>query len=477
MNKLSKFAESSRELVEAKRRLEGIVDSAMDAIITIDGSNNIVLFNPAAERMFGVRHDEALGQPISRFIPQRFRRGHEEHIRRFRETGVTTRDMGALGAISGLREGGEEFPIEASISQVEVDGQRLATVILRDITERKANEDARLLLAREVDHRAKNALAVVQALVALTTAPTTEAFVAAIQGRVAALARAHSLLAQNRWKGGDLADVIGDEISSYGKTEQVRMSGPDLALNADSVQPLSLIIHELATNAVKYGAFSVPEGRVELDWHVDAEGFLKLRWAESGGPEVSKPKSQGFGSTLITTVGAKQLGGEIVMEWPKEGLVVNASLPPQSYRTENLQKMRGQDRGGSGDKHHEGRLLIVEDEALVALELTKAMLDSGWDVIGPASTLEEAFQLLANHERPDAALLDVNLHGEMVYPLADLLETRGVPFIFCSGYEMLNHGNRYRHAPVIRKPTSFGLLMAELRKILPAGSDLAPQPA
>ena len=146
----------------------------MDAIITIDESNNIVLFNPAAERMFGVPGDQALSQPISRFIPQRFRRGHEEHIRRFRETGVTTRDMGALGAISGLREGGEEFPIEASISQVEIDGKRLATVILRDITERKANEDARLLLAREVDHRARNALAVVQALVALTTAPTTD---------------------------------------------------------------------------------------------------------------------------------------------------------------------------------------------------------------------------------------------------------------------------------------------------------------
>jgi len=448
----------------------------MDAIITIDESNNIVLFNPAAERMFGVPGDQALSLPISRFIPQRFRRHHEDHIRRFRETGVTTRDMGALGAISGLREGGEEFPIEASISQVEVDGKRLATVILRDITERKANEDARLLLAREVDHRAKNALAVVQALVALTTAPTTEAFVAAIQGRVAALARAHSLLAQNRWKGGDLAEVIRDEISSYGKAEQVRMSGPDVALNANSVQPLSLIIHELATNAVKYGAFSVSGGRVDLEWHIDADGSLKFRWTESGGPEVSAPKSQGFGSTLITAVGAKQLGGEISMEWPKEGLVVSASLPPESYRSENLQKTRGPDEG-DGEKHHEGRLLIVEDEALVALELTKAMRDSGWDVIGPASTLEEAFQLLAKHERPDAALLDVNLHGEMVYPLADLLETRGVPFIFCSGYEMLNHGNRYRHSPVIRKPTSFGLLMAELRKILPLGQGPTPQPA
>jgi CheY-like chemotaxis protein len=98
------------------------------------------------------------------------------------------------------------------------------------------------------------------------------------------------------------------------------------------------------------------------------------------------------------------------------------------------------------------------------------MQDSGWDVMGPASTLEEAFRLLAGGEQPDAAVLDVNLHGEMVYPLADLLETRGVPFLFCSGYEMLNHGNRYRHSPIVRKPTSFALLMAELRKIVPIGA-------
>jgi len=213
-----------------------------------------------------------------------------------------------------------------------------------------------------------------------------------------------------------------------------------------------------------------------MEWHIHADGSLKFRWAESGGPEVSTPKSQGFGSTLITAVGAKQLGGQISMEWPKSGLVVNATLPPESYLSENLKKAPGREPD-SPDRHHEGRLLIVEDEALVALELTKAMRESGWDVIGPASTLEEAFQLLAKHERPDAALLDVNLHGEMVYPLADLLETRGVPFIFCSGYEMLNHGNRYRHSPVIRKPTSFGLLMAELRKILPLGQGPTPQPA
>jgi len=159
-------------LLESRRRMEGIVESAMDALITVDADQRIILFNPAAEKMFGIKAASAIGAPIENFIPERFRPGHAEHIRRFKQVGVTTRRMGALGAVSGLRANGEEFPVEASISQVDIGGAKLATVILRDITERKANEEARHLLAREVDHRAKNALAVVQAVVSLTRAPT-----------------------------------------------------------------------------------------------------------------------------------------------------------------------------------------------------------------------------------------------------------------------------------------------------------------
>lgn len=122
------------------QRLEGILASAMDAIITVNEEQLVVVFNPAAERMFGLPASEALGQPISRFIPERHHGLHAEHIRRFLETGDTNRQMGSLGAVSGVRPGGEEFPIEASISQVQVGGERLATVILRDITERRAAE-------------------------------------------------------------------------------------------------------------------------------------------------------------------------------------------------------------------------------------------------------------------------------------------------------------------------------------------------
>ena len=125
---------------ESIRRFEAIVASAMDGFITIDHTQHVVQFNPAAERMFGIPASEAVGQHISRFMPERYRQGHEAHIERFAQTGVTGREMGSLGAIGGLRAGGEEFPIEASISQVLIGDERLFTVILRDITERVAAE-------------------------------------------------------------------------------------------------------------------------------------------------------------------------------------------------------------------------------------------------------------------------------------------------------------------------------------------------
>src|SRR5262245_61301437 len=146
--------QAERSLLESKERLNGIVSSAMDAIITVDEEQRVVLFNDAAERMFGCPAAEALGQSINRFIPERFRSAHTEHIRRFGETGGTSRVMGRLSALAALRADGTEFPIEAAISSIEVGGRRLYTVIHRDITERKQAEAEREQLAREQIARA-----------------------------------------------------------------------------------------------------------------------------------------------------------------------------------------------------------------------------------------------------------------------------------------------------------------------------------
>ena len=134
-------SQASRKLLVSSLRLQGIVQSAMDAILTVDEQQHVLLFNDAAERMFGCSSQEALGQSLDRFIPSRYREAHRQHIQRFGRSGVTSRKMGALGTVTGLRAGGEEFPAEAAISQITVEGQKFYTVILRDLTERKRIEE------------------------------------------------------------------------------------------------------------------------------------------------------------------------------------------------------------------------------------------------------------------------------------------------------------------------------------------------
>lgn len=451
-------------LVESRRRMEGIVESAMDALITVDDRHRIMLFNPAAERMFGVAVADAIGSPLERFIPDRFRAGHAEHIRRFKVAGMTNRRMGALGAVSGLRANGEEFPVEASISQVAIGDMRIATVILRDITERKANEEARLLLAREVDHRAKNALAVVQAVVSLTRAATKEEFIAAVRGRVASLGRAHSLLSQNRWEGGNLAQIAADETAAYHRGGQVRIDGPSFILPPNAVQPISLLIHELATNAVKHGALSTDTGQVDIHWRILPAGRLELHWVESGGPPVLAPAASGFGSILVKEVATRQLRGTLDIAWPANGMRLVANLPLSAHGAGAGAATTGPAAVAAiPEADRRGRLLVVEDESLIAMALCHDLAKLGWSIVGPAATIEEAREILGD-TLPDAAVLDVNLAGQPVYPLAEWLQSKGVPFVFCSGYEHLDDNPAYEAWPRVRKPVDIGTLDGELQR-------------
>lgn len=201
-----------------------------------------------------------------------------------------------------------------------------------DFTARKEAEERQSLLMREVDHRAKNALAVVQAVLRLTKADNARDFGRAIEGRVAALARAQTLLTESRWVGADLLAMLRGELDPFlgnaGST-RVGFDGPPLTVSPMAAQPLSMTLHELATNAAKYGSLSVPGGALELSWAADpARDRLRLRWAESGGPPLAGPPSgRGFGSRVIRTTIHDQLGGEVSFEWQPSGLVCLIELP------------------------------------------------------------------------------------------------------------------------------------------------------
>lgn len=209
-----------------------------------------------------------------------------------------------------------------------------------DITERKAAEERQGLLMREVDHRAKNALAVVQAALRLTRKDDAEAYARAIEGRVGALARAHSILAAGRWESAAMRELVEAELAAFQPgggaaavatppEKRVTMEGPDLALAPDAVQALSMALHELATNATKYGALSTTEGRVRVTWRLDRDaGKLTIIWRERGGPRLAgAPGRRGFGSRVVEATVGSQLGGRVERAWEAEGLVCVMSVP------------------------------------------------------------------------------------------------------------------------------------------------------
>jgi len=204
-----------------------------------------------------------------------------------------------------------------------------ASKIARDITVRKRNEEQIALLAREAEHRAKNVLATVQATVQLTQADTPEALKQAIAGRIQALANVHRLFIQSRWMGADLHSVVSQELSPYCQEgdARARIDGPSLLLEPNSAQTIAVTLHELATNAAKYGALSVPAGRIQVEWSRAADGRIVLRWIETGGPPVKPLTRRGFGMRVMESMIRGQLKGKMRFDWGAEGLVCEIALP------------------------------------------------------------------------------------------------------------------------------------------------------
>lgn len=186
-------------------------------------------------------------------------------------------------------------------------------------------EEARTLLMNEVDHRARNALTVVQSIVRLTEADDLATFKAVTMGRVDALARAQTSLSHRRWEGGDLHEVIAQEVAALSLEDRVTLAGPPILLSAEQVQDMSMLLHELATNACKYGALSAPAGTVAVDWTAPMAATLRITWMERGGPPPAPPQRIGFGHRLIQRM-AQQLRGQVRHDWEPEGLVVTLDV-------------------------------------------------------------------------------------------------------------------------------------------------------
>lgn len=344
--------------------------------------------------------------------------------------------------------------------------------VVQDIGERRAEEDRRHALMAELDHRVKNVLAAVQALAVQTGKRTTslDSFLATFAGRLKSMASANELLTAARWRGAAIAHLASAELGGIAPG-QTRWEGPELFLTPRAANALSLALHELATNAVKYGALSTESGRVDLRWTRIADGGFELFWTETGGPPVSQPTHRGFGSTLLNQVTSRELNGETEVEYRRAGVSVRLRAGPAAVvaRPEQLPEAPAPrpielTPSPQGPTDLRGaRVLIVEDAVLLALELETGLSDAGAEVVGPAYELQEAMNLL---DQPiDAAVLDANLNGLSVTPVAEALAARGVPFVFATGYGDASAPLGF-DAPIIRKPYDVTQVAAAVAGIL-----------
>jgi len=349
---------------------------------------------------------------------------------------------------------------------------RLAGLIA-DVTDAKREEEQRQTLMAELDHRVKNVLAAVQALAYQTAKRTTslDAFLQNFSGRLKALGSANELLTAARWRGAAVDHIVAAELGALAPG-QTSWDGPELFLTPRATNALSLALHELATNAVKFGALAVETGHVEVRWKRLANDGFELIWTESGGPTVNPPTRRGFGATLLEQVTGRELNGATAVDYRPSGLrarltAAAAALAPRPESVPEAPTARPVEAAAAPHPPRGSlrgsRVLIVEDAVLLALELETGLSEAGAEVVGPAYELEEAMALL---ERPiDAAVLDANLNGRSVTPVAEALARRKVPFVFATGYGETGGAPGGFDAPVIRKPydvTQVAVAVAEL---------------
>jgi PAS domain S-box-containing protein len=472
INLLMDITERYRAEME-EARLVAIVASSDDAIVSKTLEGRITSWNTGAARIFGYQASEMIGQSIMRIIPPDLHAEEErilaqmargEHVDHY-ETVRVAKD-------------GRRVDISLTVSPLRDSSGRVigASKVARDITERKQAEKLQRLLAEELNHRVKNTLATVQAIASqsLARARSPGDFVSSFNGRVQALARAHSLLTQRSLQGAEVGELVRDQVLlGAGADDRFACSGPRLMLDAQASVHLGLVLHELGTNARKHGALSVPQGRLSVSWAMRTNGrrSLLLEWKESNGPKVSAPAAHGFGSALIEQT-LRTHGGEAHIHYAANGVTCEIKLPlPEEARLSAGAAAMPQAEAmvrepQSGQTQLEGkRILVVEDEPLLAMDMEAMLAAAGCSIVGPAGALDQA-KLLIAQEECDAALLDANLAGRSVDDLAAALTQRNIPFAFVTGYGRDGLPQGFREALLLGKPFGCDQLLAMVGTLL-----------
>ena len=468
--KTPKAARRNERAERAERRFDAAIEAISDAFYALDSEWRIVVFNPSAERYFGIAASTVLGRNLWDVFPQGRGSRYEELCHKTREEGARS----TLLMPSALRPGRS---VEITFAPWD-DGMCVA---ITDVTDRQTKDAQVSQLMREVNHRSKNLLAVVQAIARQTAAKSPKDFVATFEQRLLALAKAQDLLIKGEWRHVGLEDLVRAELGHFAALigRRIILNGPEIAVTPAAAQTLGMAFHELATNAAKYGALSNDVGAVTVTWLLtkpeNGEQRLMIEWREVGGPTVTPLVTKGFGSTVTGPMVRSGLDAEVDVSFDPVGVawrmradaarVLAASerpraapesvpLPPQTKALPSESR---------------GRILVVEDEPLVGMELADALENAGFTVLGPVSSNDAAFALVAE-QGCDGAVLDVNLGHETSEPLAVKFVKDGVPFVTLTGYAPDQLPAPFLGAPRLTKPVQTEKLVIELAGCLDRGA-------
>jgi PAS domain S-box-containing protein len=316
---------STAKLVESEQRRSMAIAAGKMGSWDWDWINGDWMWDEGQYRIFGV--DPGKFEVTSANIQALL---HPDDVDELRKA-VTEFTKGARSYEAEFRingpDGEERWCVGTAAATIDKHGHIVGiSGVTVDITDRKRAEERQSLLTREVDHRAKNALALAQSIVRLTRADSVKTYADAVEGRINALARVHTILSLSSWQGAEIGKLIDEELSPYSGSGQICSSGSEVQLQPATAQTLALALHELVTNSAKYGALSVLSGQLSITWDVE-DDMLALVWEETGGPLVHPPTSRGFGTRSLLASVESQLGGRATFDWRAEGLICRLRVP------------------------------------------------------------------------------------------------------------------------------------------------------
>ncbi len=462
---------SDNALVESEARFRNMADNAPVIIWVTDPDGTCTFISKSWYEFTGQTPEDGQGfgwldaiHPDDREVAEREFRTANAEQKAFRLEYRLRRTNGEW-----------RWAIDAAAPRFCSDGTFLGYIgSVLDIHERRTAEEREHLLMREINHRANNLLSVVQVVARRTVEATPEDFLDRLNERIQALGASHDLLVKSAWEAVPLRDLVNSQLAHFGEHDgRISLKGPFIGITAPAAQTLGMALHELATNASKYGALSKTEGRIEVSWDmrpgVQGKDEFVMSWTEKNGPAVPRPTRLGFGSTVIIEMTRLSLEGQVTIDYAPSGVVWRLACPARNVFDGTCvatpAPVGAVNPLSTEESAGRSRVLVVEDEALISMDIASMLSTAGFEVLGPASTVAQAFNLL-ERSACDAAVLDVNLGKETAEPVARYLLENGTPFITVSGYAREQQPAIFRKSLLLPKPLRSDLLINAVRQCI-----------